>query len=83
LAHVREGRTFSPATVKAVRTARYCALAVIAFLAGGEAWLFLYQSGKEDIAGGVAIGLFFLLVFSTIAAGAALFERNLRKVLLP
>jgi hypothetical protein len=78
LAHVREGRTFSPATVKAVRTVKFCAMTVIGFLLGGEAWLFLYQSGKEDIAGGVAIGLFFIVVFAGIAAGATMCERFLQ-----
>jgi hypothetical protein len=75
---VGEGRAFSPATVQAVRTIKYCALAVIGFLAGGEAWLFLYQSRTEDIAGGVAIGLFFIIVFAVIAMAAAVLERFLQ-----
>jgi hypothetical protein len=79
LGHVRENNAFSPATLKAVRTVKYCALAVIGFLVGGESWLFLYMSGKDDIAGGVAIGLFFILIFSAIAIIAAMFERVLRK----
>ena len=62
-----------------MRTIKYCALAVIGFLLGGEAWLFLYQSGKEDIAGGVAIGLFFIVIFSVIAGVATMVERVLRK----
>jgi hypothetical protein len=81
LGHVREGRTFSPATVQAVRTIKYCALAVAGFVVGGVAWLFLYMSGKDDIAGGVAIGLFFIIVFAVIAAAAAMFERILQKAM--
>jgi hypothetical protein len=79
LGYVGEGRTFSPATVKAVQTIKYCAMAVAGFVVGGEAWLFLYQSGKEDIAGGVAIGLFFIVVFAVIATSAAMAERFLQK----
>lgn len=78
LGYVRENNTFSPATVQAVRSIKYCALAVAAFVVGGEAWLFLYQSGKEDIAGGVAIGLFFIVVFAVIAMAAARVERFLQ-----
>jgi hypothetical protein len=76
-----EGRAFSPATVQAVRTIKYCALAVAGFVVGGVAWLFLYMSGKDDIAGGVAIGLFFIIVFTVIAAGAAKLERVLQYAL--
>ena len=78
LGHVRQGNSFSPGSVKAMRTIKHCAMAVIGFLVGGEAWLFLYMSGKDDIAGGVAIGLFFILVFTGTAAIAAMFERHLR-----
>ena len=83
LEHVRQDRTFSPATAKAVRTVKYCALAVIGFLLGGEAWLFLYQSGKDDIAGGVAVGLFFLVCSLVIAGVAGLFERMVQKGMTP
>lgn len=78
LGYAGQGRAFSAEAAQAVRTVRYCALAVVGFLLGGEAWLFLYQSGKEDIAGGVAIGLFFLVVFAAIATAATMLERFLQ-----
>ena len=75
LGYVGQNRTFSPATARALRTIRTCALTVVGFLLGGEAWLFLYMSGKDDIVGGVAIGLFFLLISLTVAAITAMLER--------
>lgn len=83
LEHVRQDRAFSPPTARAVRIVKYCALAVIGFLLGGEAWLFLYQSGKDDIAGGVAIGLFLIVCSLVVAGVAALFERMVQKGTTP
>lgn len=83
LEHVRQDRTFSPATAQALRTIKYCALAVIGFLMGGEAWLFLYQSGKDDIAGGVAVGLFFIVCSLAVAVIAAMLERMVQKGMTP
>ena len=79
LEHVKRDRTFSPATARAIRIVKYCALAVIGFLLGGEAWLFLYQRGREDIAGGVAIGLFLMLCALAVVAIAAMLERMVQK----
>jgi hypothetical protein len=78
LGDIRQKGAFSPATVKALRTIKYCAMAVVGFVVGGEAWIIITQSGKDDIAGGVAMGLFFILLFAGIAMAAALFERSLR-----
>jgi hypothetical protein len=41
---------------------------------GGEAYLFIVQRGKEDIAGGVAVGLFIIFASVVIAAAAAVIE---------
>jgi hypothetical protein len=70
---------FSPAAVQSLRNIRYCALAVAAFVLGGEAWLVLVQRGKDDIAGGVAIGLFLILASAIVAAAAGLLRRMLQE----
>jgi hypothetical protein len=65
---------FSQRSVRALRIIKYCALAVAGFGVGGEAYLFIVQRGKEDIAGGVAVGLFIIFVSVVSAAAAAAFE---------
>jgi Protein of unknown function (DUF2975) len=61
-----------------LRIIKYCALAVAGFVVGGEGYLFVVQRGKEDIAGGVAVGLFIIFVFVVSATAAAVFERLLQ-----
>jgi hypothetical protein len=78
LGYVRQNKTFSPATVKTLRSIKYCATALAGFVVAGEAYLFIVQRGKEDIAGGVAMGLFMIFVSVVIATTAAMFERILQ-----
>src|SRR4051812_17467013 len=54
LAHAGRNREFSPSTVKSVRTIKYCAIALIGFVAGAEAFIMLHES--DDRAGGVFMG---------------------------
>ena len=78
LGYVGRNEVFSPAAVKALRTIKYCAIALIAFIVGAEAYIFIAQSGKEDIAGGVMMGLFLIFVSAVVATAAALGERTLQ-----
>jgi hypothetical protein len=80
LGDIARNEAFSPRSVRAVRIIKYCALAVAGFVMGGEAYLFIVQRGKEDIAGGVAVGLFIIVVSVVSAAAAAVFERLLQSV---
>ena len=45
---------------------------------GAVAYLFIAVRGKDDIAGGVAIGLFMIFVSVVIGTAAAVFERLLQ-----
>jgi hypothetical protein len=78
LGYVRQNKTFSQATVKTLRTIKYCATAIAGFVVAGEAYLFTVQRGKDDIAGGVAMGLFMIFVSVVIATAAGMFERILQ-----
>jgi hypothetical protein len=78
LGYVRRNEVFSPAAVKSLRTIKYCAMALVAFIVGAEAWFFIVQRGKEDIAGGVMMGLFMIFVSAVVATAAAVFERTLQ-----
>lgn len=73
---------FSPRSLNALRTIRTCAIMLLGSIAVAEAFLFLMVRGKDDIAGGVAMGILFALVFAAMAIAAALFERRLQARIL-
>lgn len=78
LRYIGQSKVFSLPSVKALRTIKYCALLLVAFIVGAEAYFFIVQRGKDDIAGGVAIGLAMMFVSAVIATAAAVFERLLQ-----
>src|SRR5215813_6448951 len=55
LGYIGRNKAFSPATVKALRTIKFCALAIIGFVAIGE--LFIMFNNSDDRAGGFFIGM--------------------------
>jgi hypothetical protein len=77
LGYVGQGQAFSPAAVKALRTIKYCALAVIGFIVGGEAYIILVVV-SDDHAGGVAMGIAMSFALVVAAAAAAVLERVLQ-----
>src|SRR3954453_17774837 len=78
LAYVGRGEVFSQRSVKALRTIKYCAMSLVGFLVGAEAYFFIVQRSKDDIAGGVMMGLFLIFVSVVVATAAAVFERTLQ-----
>jgi hypothetical protein len=76
LDYVGQGQAFSPAAVKALRSIKLCALAVIGFIAGAEAYILLGVS--DDRAGGVAMGVGMSFALVVTAAAAAVLERVLQ-----
>lgn len=78
LGYIGTNTVFSPRAVRALRTIKYCALMLVAFIVGAEAFFFIIQRGKEDIAGGVMIGLVMIFVSAVVATAAAVFEQLLQ-----
>src|SRR5258705_2188507 len=79
LGYVGRGEVFSQRPVKALRTIKYCAMSLVGFLVGAEAYFFIVQRGKEDdIAGGVMMGLFLIFVSVVVATAAAVFVKTLQ-----
>jgi hypothetical protein len=76
LGYAGRNQVISPAAVKALRTIKYCAMAVIAFVAGAEVFILLHDS--DDRAGGVFIGVLITFGSVVIAAAAATFQRVLQ-----
>ena len=69
---------FSPRSVRALRIIKYCALTMAIFFLGAEAYLFIFISGTDDIAGGVMMGAFVILMCAVVGTAAAMFERILQ-----
>lgn len=76
LGYAGQNNVFSQAAVKALRTIKYCAIAIIGFVAVGEIFIMLYDS--DDRAGGVFIGILITFGSVVIATAAAMFERILQ-----
>src|SRR4051812_28079913 len=76
LGYARQNKAFSEAAVKALRTIKFCAIAIIGFVAGAELFIMLHNS--DDRAGGVFIGILISFGSIIIAAAAATFEWILR-----
>ncbi len=77
LGYSGEHAAVSQASVKALRTIRFCAVATIGLVAIGE--LFMLLGDSDDRAGGVFIGILIAFGSAVVAAAAGRFERILQK----
>jgi hypothetical protein len=78
LGYIRQNRGFSQDSVRALRTIKYCAIALVAMIGAAVVYLFIAVRGKDDIAGGVAMGLAMIFIAVVIATAAAVFEKLLQ-----
>ena len=78
LGFIGRNEVFSQAAVKTLRTMKYCAMTLIAFIVGAEGYFFIVRRSEDDIAGGVAMGLLMIFVSIVVATAAAVFERLLQ-----
>ena len=76
LGYVRQNQTFSQTTVKALRTIKYCAIAIIGFVAVSV--LFMIGGDREDRPGGIFMRILITFPSIVVAAAAAMFERILQ-----
>jgi len=76
LGYVRQNKTFSQATVKALGTIKYCAIAIIGFVAVGA--IFMIFGDREDRPAGVFMRILITLPSIVVATAAAMFERILQ-----
>jgi len=77
LGYVGANRVFSQATITSLRTIKFCALAIVGFVAAGES-IFILFNNSDDRAGGVAIGIGIAFGSLTAAAAATMLEGILR-----
>lgn len=74
LGYVRQSKTFSRATVKALRTIKYCAIAIIGFLAVSVIFIPM-SSNNDDRPAGVFMRLLITFTSLVIASAAVMFEQ--------
>lgn len=80
LGYVGRNKVFSPEVVKALRTIRYCALAIIGFLVVEEIFILVMDKGDNDNPGApIFLGLLIIFPSIVVATVAAMFERILQK----
>src|SRR5258705_11705756 len=78
---VRQNKTFSQATVKALRTIKYCAIAIIGFVAVSVIFMYPMFGAKDDRPAGVFMRILITFPSIVIAAAAAIFEQILQNTL--
>jgi|SRR5688572_26156920 len=79
LGYVGQNKAFSPEVVKALRTIKYCALAIIGFVVAEEIFIMLTNDGDNDNPGApIFMGVLIAFPSIVVAAAAAMFERILQ-----
>jgi hypothetical protein len=77
LGYAGQNKVFSPAAVKALRTIKFCAIAIIGFVVVEEFFIML-NHGDDDAAGGVFMGVLITFGSIVVASAAAMIERILQ-----
>ena len=77
LGYIGQNKVFSPNSVRALRTIKYCAIAIIGFIVAEEIFIML-NHGSDDAAGGVFMGILITFGSIVIATAATVFERLLQ-----
>jgi hypothetical protein len=79
LGYVGRDKVFSSAAVKALRTIKYCALAIIGFVVVEEIFLMLMNNRDSDNPGApIFMGVLITFPSIVVATAAAMFERILQ-----
>jgi len=78
LGYIGQNKAFSLNSRRALRTIKYCAMILVAMIGAAVAYLFIFMRSKDDIAGGVAVGLVMILASVVVATAAAVGERHLQ-----
>ena len=76
LGYVRQNKVFSQEAVKALRTIKYCALAIIGFVAVSV--IFMISGDRDDRPAGVFMRILITFPSIVVATAAAMFERILQ-----
>ena len=76
LGYAGRNQEFTRAAIRSVQTIKYCAIALICFVAVGE--IFIMLGDSDDRAGGVAIGIVIIFASMVVAAAMAVLQPALQ-----
>jgi hypothetical protein len=76
LGYAGRNKEFSLAAVRSLRIIKYCAMALVGFVAGGE--VFILSNHSDDHAGGVFMGVLIAFASIVVATMMAILERTLQ-----
>jgi len=79
LGYIEQNKVFSLGAVKALKTIKYCGIAIAGFVVVGQIALIITQHGKDDMAGPLALGVIITFISIAVATGAAVFEKLLQR----
>jgi len=79
LGYIGRDEAHSRESLQALRTIKYCALSFAGLIFGAVVYISVAVRGEDDIAGGVAVGLFIIFASIAVATAAASFERKALK----
>lgn len=79
LGYVRQNKTFSQVTVRALRTIKYCAIAIIGFVAVSAIFIYPMFGDIDDRPAGVFMRIIITFVSIVIATSAGMFEQILQE----
>ena len=79
LGYIGQNKAFSHSTAKALRTIKYCAIAIIGFVAVSV--IFIMFADKDDRPAGVFMRILIAFPSIVIATAAAMFERILKNAM--
>ncbi len=77
LGYAGRDQQFSPAAVRARRTIKFCAIALVGFVLGGLGFILMHVD--EDRAGGVVMGVAITFASIVVATAMAILERAAQK----
>lgn len=79
LDYIGRGEGYSQQSALALRAIKYCTLSFAAFILAAVAFIVIVNRGEDDIAGGVAMGLFMIIVSGIVATVAGMAERKVSR----
>lgn len=79
LGYIRQNRVFSPVSVKALRSIKYCALILSILIVAAGLYIRIFHSKDDDPAGFIAMCIVATFASVVVATAAAIFEKLLQK----
>ena len=78
LGYIWQNKVFSLNSVKTLRTIKYCALALVAFIVGAALYIRIFHADGDDPAGFIALCIVTTFFSILIATAAGVFEKLLQ-----